>query len=83
MDEGENLWHVTYRDFDEEDLNLEQLAKTLIYHPGLASAGEVTLPEVDTMVWFAQNQRPQLGKVEAVDPTYGHTPHCSEVLRTT
>ena len=68
-DDGENIWHVVYRDFDEEDLNLGELAKVLLYHPGLGTADEVQLPEVGTFVWFAWEQRPRLGLVESVDPS--------------
>ena len=32
-DEGETLWHVTYMDFDEEQLTLEELSQVISYHP--------------------------------------------------
>ena len=68
-DDGERIWHVVYSDFDEEDLNRGELAKVLFYHPGMGVAEEVTIPAVGTWVWFAWDQQPCLGRVEAVDPS--------------
>ena len=50
-------------------MNLGELAKAIFFHPGLGTADEVQLPEVGTFVWFAWEQQPRLGLVEAVDPS--------------
>ena len=69
QDEETPCWHVTYTDFDEEDLEAEQLAGTLIYHPLVDAAGDMVVPEVGQMVWFARNNVPVMGKVTVVDAT--------------
>ena len=69
QDEDSLCWHVTYSDFDEEDLEAEQLAAVILYHPLVDHAGDVQVPEVNTLVWFAKDNMPVLGKVVAVDAT--------------
>ena len=69
QDEDKVCWHVTYSDFDEEDLEAAQLAEVLLYHPLMDHAGDVAVPRQDSFVWFARNNLPVLGKVLAVDPT--------------
>ena len=68
-DEGEPLWRVVFQDFDSEDLSLEQLVDSLVYHPLLDLTVDVVPPAVGSYVWFSDNQQPRLGLVTAVDPT--------------
>lgn len=68
-DEGETLWHVTYQDFDEEQMTLEELSRAIRYHPHLDPASDLQVPEIGHFVWYAVNQSPRLGKVVMVDPT--------------
>ena len=68
-DEGETLWHVTYQDFDEEQMTLGELTQAIYYHPLLNPTSDLEVPEVGHFVWYAVNQQPRLGKVTAVDPT--------------
>ena len=42
QDESVLCWHVTYSDFDGEDLEAAQLAKILIYHPLVDSTGDLS-----------------------------------------
>ena len=69
QDADEVCWHVTYSDFDEEELNLQQLAGVLGYHPMVDAVGDLEVPEVGTFVWFAEGNHPRLGRVSSVDPT--------------
>ena len=69
QDEDQLCWHVTYSDFDEEDLEAAQLAEVLLYHPLVDHASDILVPEVGTFVWFARDNMPVLGKVTAVDAT--------------
>ena len=69
QDEDTTCWHVTYTDFDEEDLDAEQLAEVIIYHPLVDASGDLEVPKVGQMVWFAQNNVPVMGQVTAVDAT--------------
>ena len=68
-DEGEPLWRVVFKDFDSEDMSLEQLVDHLVYHPLLDLSNEVQPPAVGSYVWFSQDQQPRLGLVTAIDPT--------------
>ena len=68
-DEGEALWHVTYQDFDEEQLTLQELTQVIRYHPLLNTSGDLQVPAVGEFVWYARNQQPRLGQVVSVDPT--------------
>ena len=68
-DEGETLWHVTYQDFDEEQMTLEELSQVIRHHPMLDSSSDVKVPKVGEYVWYAVKQQPRLGRVVAVDPT--------------
>ena len=69
QDENEICWHVTYSDFDEEDLEAAQLAQVLLYHPLVDHAGDIQVPDLESFVWFARNNMPVIGKVVAVDAT--------------
>ena len=69
VDEGTKLWHVSYEDFDGEDLSREELATSLLYHPLLNTEGDLAVPEVGTFVWFSQRNLPRLGQITAIDPT--------------
>ena len=68
-DEGETLWHVTYQDFDEEQLTREELSQVIRCHPLLHTTGDLKKPKVRKFVWYAVNQQPRLEQVMAVDPT--------------
>ena len=68
-DEGETLWHVTYQDFDEEQMTRQELSQVLRSHPMLNPTSDLQPPELGHYVWYAVNQQPRLGKVTAVDPT--------------
>ena len=68
-DEGETLWHVTYQDFDEEQLTREELSQVISCHPLLHTTGDLKIPTVGEFVWYAVKQQPRLGQVMAVDPT--------------
>ena len=67
-DEGTKLWHVSYPDFDGEDLTRQELAVALAYHPLLNTEGDLDIPVVGTYVWFSQQSRPRLGQVTSIDP---------------
>ena len=69
VDEGTKLWHVTYEDFDGEDLNRRELAAALLFHPLLNTEGDLQVPALDSLVWFSQDSQPRLGKVMEIDPT--------------
>ena len=69
QDEAELCWHVTYSDFDEEDLEAAQLAEVVLYHPLVDHAGDLDVPEPDSYVWFARENMPVMGRVVAVDAT--------------
>ena len=68
-DEDVTHYHVEYSDFDSEDLDREQLAQFVVYHPLLDMAENLDVPPVGSFVWFAHNQEPRLGRVQAVDPS--------------
>ena len=68
-DEGTKLWHVTYQDFDGEDLTKKEMAEVLAYHPLLNTTGDLSAPEVGTFAWFSQDNLPRLGQVTSIDPS--------------
>ena len=68
-DEGTQLWHVTYQDFDGEDLTRAELTAVLAYHPLLNTEGDLEPPELGSFVWFSQSGHPRLGMVTTIDPT--------------
>ena len=68
-DEGETLWHVTYTDFDSEQMTKAELSKAIVYHPLLDATGDIEVPKMGTYVWYSMDQQPRLGKVVSVDPT--------------
>ena len=68
-DEDRTLWHVTYSDFDEEELTKDQLATHLAYHPVLDIGGDLQVPNIGDFVWFSEERQPRLGQVLAVDTT--------------
>ena len=67
QDEDEPLWHVTYSDFDGEDMTKSELAKCLVYHPALQQDYKAEELKVGTFVWFSEEQQPRLGEVVSVD----------------
>ena len=67
-DENTKLWHVTYDDFDGEDLTREELAACLVFHPLLNTEGDMAIPKVGSLVWFSQQGQPRLGEVLNLDP---------------
>ena len=81
-DEGETLWHVTYEDFDEEQLTLAELSRIITYHPLLDATSDLPVPDPGSFVWYSVQQQPRLGRVVSVDPTVSrpvvvevYTPH--------
>ena len=68
-DEGTPVWNITWSDFDSEEVDRQQLAQLLCYHPYLDTECDIRVPEVGSFVWYSDRQRPQLGKVCEVDPT--------------
>ena len=57
-DEGETLWHVTYDDFDGEQMTLEELSQVICYHPHplLDACSDLPVPFVGSFVWYAVQQ---------------------------
>ena len=68
-DEGETLWHVSYKDFDEEQMTMEEMSQVIAYHPLMDATSDLQVPASGSFVWFAVNQQPRLGRVVSVDPT--------------
>ena len=60
---------MTYQDFDEEQMTLQELSQVVRYHPMLNPTSDLDIPVVGRFVWYAVNQQPRLGQVTAVDPT--------------
>ena len=69
VDEKDTLWQIIYEDFDASQMDKQELAQALAYHPLLNTAGDLLVPEVGSFVWFSENQAPKLGRVREVDPT--------------
>ena len=69
MDEDQMYFHVTFEDFDKQELDLGEVWD---YHPELGKDEvELTTPEfpkVDSMILFAAQQRPRIGKVVEIQP---------------
>ena len=68
-DEGNSVWKITYSDFDSEEVDRQGLASMLVHHPLLDTRGDLLIPEVDSYIWFSENQQPRLGRVKEVDPS--------------
>ena len=72
VDEGQTYFHVTFEDFDEQELDMGEVWDSVIYHPELEGGdgdlGPAEYPEVGSTVLFAANQQPCLGKVVEVQP---------------
>ena len=68
-DEGETLWHITYDDFDEEQMTLSELSQVIQYHPLLDASSDLLIPAIGTYIWYSVKQQPRLGQVASVDPT--------------
>ena len=67
VDGAQTDFHVCYKNFDEEELDLGQLMDRVIYHPVLDTMKDVTAPpEVTTFVLFSLQQQPRVGKVVEV-----------------
>ena len=73
-DEGLTYFHVTYEDFDKEEIDLGEVIDSVVYHPeldvatrGLSSA---PMPSECSMVLYASNYQPRVGvgKVLEVHP---------------
>ena len=69
QDEENTLWHISYSDFDAEEMDLQQLASHIQSHPLLNPESDLETPEVDTFVWFSEMGRPAFGRVVHIDPT--------------
>ena len=68
-DEGTPIWNITWSDFDSEEVDRQQLAQLICYHPYLDTDRDVQVPAVGSYVWYSDKQRPQLGRVCEVDPS--------------
>ena len=72
-DEGLTYFHVSYADFDEEELDLGEVLDAIIYHPELDAAkrglDSPPLPTEGSFVLYAANYQPRVGKVLEVHPT--------------
>ena len=68
-DEGKTLYKVQYPDCDQEEVDSGQLWDQVIYHPRLEDALYLPdgLPEVGTIIVFAENQEPRIGTVVAIN----------------
>ena len=68
-DEGETLYRVVYDDCDHEDLDKGQLWDSVIFHPRMCETGppKRNWPRVHSVVVFAHQQRPRLGRVTRVE----------------
>ena len=69
QDEKTVLWHVSYTDFDGEEMDLQQLASHIHSHPLLDSSADLETPELNSMVWYSEQGRPAIGRVIHIDPT--------------
>ena len=71
-DDGKRFFHVSYDDFDEEELDFGELIDSVYYHPELDAANAVlsadTLPKEGTFVLFAADYEPRVGKVIELRP---------------
>ena len=72
MDEGQQFFHVTFDDFDEQELDLGEVWDSVIFHPELEVNAEglapPVFPEIGSVVLFAANYQPCLGEVVEVQP---------------
>ena len=68
-DDGNNVWHVVYDDFDSEDLSANELYDAIYYHPLLDASSDLVLPSVGEFVWYSFDRLPRLGRVVGLDPT--------------
>lgn len=60
---------MSYKDFDEEQLTLEELSQVITYHPLMDATSDLQVPTPGTFVWFVVRQHPRLGRVVSIDPT--------------
>ena len=67
LDEGQPIFHVTFSDFDEMEMNAGEVWDSAIYHPRLEIDDEdnlaTPLPDLDSFVLFSLNQQPRIGQV--------------------
>ena len=68
-DEDETYYQIEFDDCDREELDVGQIWDAVIYHPRMDDLHETTAehPAVGTFALFAQDQRPRIGKVTAID----------------
>ena len=72
VDDAQTLFHVTFEDFNEQEMDLGEVHEHVIYHPELDKASnglEATiLPQVGTMVLvlFVENYDPHIEVVVEV-----------------
>ena len=69
QDDKTTLWHVSYSDFDGEDMDKQQLADSMVGHPLLDAKVDADAPEIGTLVWYSETNKPALGRVVQIDPT--------------
>ena len=68
-DDGNDLFHVRYQDFDEEELDLWEIIDAVCYHPVLDSHHDIrdeVLPDVGEMILSAWNYQPRIGQVKEI-----------------
>ena len=72
VDEGQTYFHVTFEDFDEQELDLGEVWDSVIYHPEMETNQDALtttdLPDINTVVLFPSNYKPCLGRVVEVQP---------------
>ena len=72
-DEGQVFFHVSYDDFDEEELDLGEVIDAVIYHPELDVArhglSSPVLPTEGSFLLYAADYQPRVGRVLEVHPT--------------
>lgn len=72
-DEGQVFFHVTYEDFDEEEIDQGEVVEHVCYHPELDAArhglSSNPLPTEGSIVLYASNYQPRVGKVLEVHPS--------------
>ena len=67
LDQGQSYFHITYDDFDEQELDLGEILDSVIYHPELDVSKNglqtpvLVLPEVNFWVVFVSNYDSALG----------------------
>ena len=72
VDEGQTYFHVTFEDFDEQELDLGEVLDSVVFHPEMEVSEDaltaVNLPDLDSVILFPSNYKPCLGRVVEIQP---------------